>query len=78
MPHVNGLQVASAVKDASPSTPVILLTGWVQRLTAEGDMPPHVNLVLGKPPKLRELREALKHCCPPGKRDEPQEKKHRA
>ena len=48
-----------------PSTPVILLTGWGQRLVAEGDIPPHVDQVLNKPPKLRELREALAHACPP-------------
>jgi PAS domain S-box-containing protein len=68
MPHVNGLQVAAAVKRAAPATPVILLTGWGQRLTAEGDLPDHVNLVLGKPPKLRDLREALAYCCRPEKR----------
>ena len=30
--------------------PVILLTGWGQRLQAEGDLPAHVDLVLAKPP----------------------------
>jgi len=59
MPRVDGRTVAAEVKAASPSTPVILLTGWGQRLVSEGDVPPHVDCVLGKPPKLRELREAL-------------------
>jgi signal transduction histidine kinase/ActR/RegA family two-component response regulator len=59
MPHVDGRKVASAVKTTCPSTPVILLTGWGQRIVAEGDVPPHVNRVLSKPPKLRELRAAL-------------------
>lgn len=59
MPYVDGRKVSSAVKTASPSTPVILLTGWGQRLVAEGDVPPHVDRVLNKPPKLRELRAAL-------------------
>ena len=60
MPYVDGRQVATARESASrPSTPVILLTGWGQRLVAEGDIPPHVDLVLSKPPKLRDLREAL-------------------
>ena len=62
MPYVDGRKVASAVKGDSPSTPVILLTGWGQRLIAEGDVPPHVDKVLNKPPKLRELREALAEC----------------
>lgn len=62
MPYVDGRRVASAVKNLSPATPVILLTGWGQRLVAEGDVPPQVDRVLNKPPKLRELREALAHC----------------
>ncbi len=59
MPHVDGHRVASVVKAASPGTPVFLLTGWGQGLPAEGGMPLHVDRVLTKPPKLRELREAL-------------------
>ena len=59
MPHVDGRQVANAIKTASAVTPVILLTGWGQRLVAEGDVPPHVDQVLNKPPKLRDLRAAL-------------------
>jgi signal transduction histidine kinase/ActR/RegA family two-component response regulator/PAS domain-containing protein len=59
MPHVDGRSVASAVKEASPGTPVILLTGWGERLLAEGDAPAHVDRVLSKPPRLREIRTAL-------------------
>jgi CheY-like chemotaxis protein len=59
MPYVDGRRVAAAVKGASPSTPVILLTGWGQRLVTEGEIPPNVDRVLSKPPKLRELNEAL-------------------
>lgn len=59
MPYVDGRRLAAAVKAASPSTPVILLTGWGQRLVAEGNIPGDVDQVLNKPPKLRELRQAL-------------------
>src|SRR5262249_54085566 len=52
MPYVDGRKVASAVKEASPEIPVILLTGWGQRLVAEGDVPPHVDRMLSKPPRL--------------------------
>jgi PAS domain S-box-containing protein len=62
MPYVDGRRVAAAVKADSPSTPVILLTGWGRRLVAEGDIPPHVDRVLSKPPDLIELREALAFC----------------
>jgi CheY-like chemotaxis protein/anti-sigma regulatory factor (Ser/Thr protein kinase) len=63
MPYVDGRQVASAVKQASPTTPVIMLTGWGQRMTDESDIPAHVDRVLSKPPKLRELSAALAQCC---------------
>ncbi|HEY1171745.1 MAG TPA: ATP-binding protein [Verrucomicrobiae bacterium] len=59
MPYVDGRKVAAAIKSISENTPVIMLTGWGQRLVAEGDIPPHVDKVLNKPPKLREMREAL-------------------
>ncbi len=59
MPYVDGRQVAAAVKELSPATPVILLTGWGQRLMADGDVPAHVDRVLSKPPKLSELRPVL-------------------
>ena len=65
MPYVDGRKVASAIKNDSPSTPVILLTGWGQRLIAEGDIPPHVDRVLNKPPKLKELRAALAELAVP-------------
>jgi PAS domain S-box-containing protein len=62
MPYLDGRQVASFVKGASPSTPVILLTGWGQRLLADNDTPQHVDYVVSKPPRLRDLREALRRC----------------
>ncbi len=63
MPYMDGRQIASMVKQVS-STPVILLTGWGQRLIAEGDIPLHVDMVLAKPPRLVELRQALAQLFP--------------
>jgi CheY-like chemotaxis protein len=65
MPYVDGRKVSSAVKTASPGTAVVMLTGWGQRLVADGDIPAHVDRVLSKPPKLRELREAIAHSVNP-------------
>jgi PAS domain S-box-containing protein len=59
MPHVDGRKVASTVKASVPSTTVLMLTGWGRRLVAEGDVPPGVDQILSKPPKLLELRAAL-------------------
>ena len=63
MPQVDGGQVAAAVKSARPQTLVVLLTGWGRRLVEEGEIPPYVDRVLTKPPRLHELRAAL---VPPG------------
>ncbi len=63
MPHVDGAKVAAAVKAAAPTTPVIMLTGWGQRMIADDEIPPHVDKVLSKPPKLRDLRLALVALC---------------
>jgi PAS domain S-box-containing protein len=63
MPYVDGGRVAAAVKGIAPMTPVILLTGWGHRILDSGDLPPHVDRVLAKPARLRELRRALKECC---------------
>jgi signal transduction histidine kinase len=59
MPYVDGRKVAVSVKRLSPKTPVILLTGWGQRLMAANDIPAHVDKLLSKPPRLNELRAAL-------------------
>jgi DNA-binding response OmpR family regulator len=59
MPYVDGRKVASAIKASAHAPPVILLTGWGQRLVADGEVPAYVDRVLSKPPKLREVRAAL-------------------
>jgi signal transduction histidine kinase/ActR/RegA family two-component response regulator len=59
MPQVDGYKVAASIKSGSPRTPVIMLTGWGQRLLAEKSLPDHVDKVLAKPPRIQELRTAL-------------------
>jgi signal transduction histidine kinase/CheY-like chemotaxis protein len=59
MPHLDGRAVAAAVKAVDPRTSVILLTGWGARLAAESDVPEGVDRILGKPPRLVELRAVL-------------------
>src|SRR5262245_43952427 len=59
MPGMDGREVARAVKHAAPETPVVLLTGWGQALQQDGSILPHVDYLLSKPPRRRELRAAL-------------------
>src|SRR5205823_12467264 len=68
MPNVDGRTVAAAVKSAAPDTPVVLLTGWGQRMRGEGELPDHVDRVLSKPPRLPELRAALEELVERGAR----------
>ncbi len=63
MPHVDGRKVAAAVKALSPITPVILVTGWGQRMIAESDTPAHVDKVISKPPRLKDLRAAFEELA---------------
>jgi signal transduction histidine kinase/ActR/RegA family two-component response regulator len=59
MPYVDGRAVAAAVKAAAPTTAVLMLTGWGQRLMGTGEAPPEVRAVLSKPPRIHELRQKL-------------------
>lgn len=60
MPEVDGRSVAAAVKAASPTTPVVMLTGWGRRMQEEGECPPHVDHLLSKPPRLEALRAVFR------------------
>jgi signal transduction histidine kinase/ActR/RegA family two-component response regulator len=59
MPFMDGRQVARILKNESPATPVIMLTGWGAFMKADGELPAHVDGVLSKPPRGKELRETL-------------------
>jgi DNA-binding response OmpR family regulator len=59
MPFVDGRQVVTGMRAMSPATPIILLTGWGQNVVNDQDRPLQVDRVLGKPPRIRELRAAL-------------------
>ena len=56
MPHVDGRQVAAAIKQAS-SVPVVLLTGWGHSM--QGEIIPNIDRILRKPPRVNELRQVL-------------------
>jgi signal transduction histidine kinase/PAS domain-containing protein/ActR/RegA family two-component response regulator len=69
MPKIDGRRVASAIKAVDSAIPVVLLTGWGQRIQGNGELPEHVDRVLSKPPRLAELRAALTELgAPPAAR----------
>ncbi len=65
MPYLDGRQVAKAIKQESPATPVIMLTGWGAFMKEDGNAPEQVDGILSKPPRSRELREVLSRFSPP-------------
>jgi len=66
MPEVGGDQLAAMVKEASPTTPVVLLTGFGDLMNAAGEKPDGVDLVVKKPIRLGTLREVLVKVTDPG------------
>jgi signal transduction histidine kinase len=59
MPEMSGVQLAGAIKGIEPSVPVILLTGFGEEMQAKGTLPSEIDLVLGKPISLADLRNAI-------------------
>ena len=59
MPDVDGHQVARAIKAESPTTPVIMMTGWGTIMKDEGELVTEVDAVVGKPPRIGELNDLL-------------------
>jgi DNA-binding response OmpR family regulator len=59
MPDVDGRQVVGGLRALSPTTPIVLLTGWQFQVTRDEQRALKVDRLLGKPPSIRELRAAL-------------------
>jgi CheY-like chemotaxis protein len=59
MPGMSGVQLAEAVKQKRPVTPVMLLTGFGDEMQASGDQPGAIDLVVSKPVSHADLRKAL-------------------
>jgi len=59
MPHMDGKTLAGKIKELSPGTPVILLSGWGNFMNLNGDLPQSVDCLLGKPPTMARLLSAI-------------------
>ena len=59
MPDMDGWEVARMIKAESPHTPVIMMTGEDKSTEEDGAMAPAVDVVVSKPPHMRELNELL-------------------
>jgi len=76
MPYVSGEEVVTAVKQESPETPVIVLSGWGVRAVSKSrtgkgqDSSLREDHVLSKPPSLRSLQRALASVLKEGRGSE--------
>jgi PAS domain S-box-containing protein len=59
MPQMNGDQLAEKIKQLSPQTPVIMVTGFGELMKAKGEQPKGVDIVLSKPLKIEAARQAI-------------------
>ena len=64
MPEMNGDEVARAIKRATPSMPVVMLTGLGDLINADGSLPQDVNRVLSKPVNRIDLQRILMELGP--------------
>ena len=65
MPEVDGRVVARTIRAESPNTPIIMMTGWGVIMKEEGETIPDVDVVVNKPPRMRELNDLLLRMAKP-------------
>jgi CheY-like chemotaxis protein/anti-sigma regulatory factor (Ser/Thr protein kinase) len=64
MPGISGDMLAASLKDISPETPIILLTGFGKIMQDSGEKPDYVDMVVGKPIMLNDFKEAILSVLP--------------
>jgi len=65
MPYMDGTEVARRVKEISPRTPVILISGWGGQLEGDGAASPNVDRELGKPTTVEDVIAAIHELLGP-------------
>ena len=63
MPVMKGDKLAAAIKMLRPEQPIILITAYAESLRLKGNFPLGVDLVLPKPFKLEEMRQAVQQLA---------------
>jgi len=59
MPDINGVELANLIKQIAPNKPIIMLTGFGDKMRVTGDIPDSIDYLLNKPVELNNFREAL-------------------
>lgn len=63
MPEMNGHELASIIKARNPRQPIIMVTAYAD-MVADLTPVPQVDLVIGKPWSIEELRTAIRKVLP--------------
>jgi signal transduction histidine kinase/ActR/RegA family two-component response regulator len=66
MPTIDGLQVARGIKNTSPTTPVVMMTGWATEMKEKSENSSHVDAIVAKPCSMTELNTILQNLTRPG------------
>jgi signal transduction histidine kinase/ActR/RegA family two-component response regulator len=69
MPYVDGREVAKIIKQGSPETPVVLLTGWGEFISDDETALSDFDELLTKPPRLGEFREMFRRVIRPAAKE---------
>jgi len=59
LPKMDGLALAGAIKERSPTQPVILITAYAESIQSDKERLSKVDFLMGKPFSLQQLQEAL-------------------
>jgi len=65
MPDMNGVEVASALKGMMPDVPIILLTGYDDKVGKELASVVGANIVLAKTEGMKKLIDSVEHLLEP-------------
>lgn len=67
MPHINGVQLAAAIRRHAPNKPIVMLSGFTDRVLGESGPTVEVNCMIDKPIGLKTLRQTLLKLFPPSR-----------
>jgi signal transduction histidine kinase/ActR/RegA family two-component response regulator len=63
MADMDGIALANAIKEVSPFTPVVMLTGYADIMREERDIPDSIDVLLPKPVTMADLNKALNEAA---------------
>jgi DNA-binding response OmpR family regulator len=60
MPDLSGLEMAKAIREKNPSTPILLVTGWGDHIDLSQAKEFGINAVVAKPFRIGDILQAIR------------------